>query len=124
MRNLVTLFCSLLLMTSVEAGQGTAPQGCVPPPPAVDWVCVNGGWFPPPSPPTPPPPPEPTLQVISVGEEVTGEFTPCCGLGTGVFEMLFELAAPFDGTLVVHLSSGAFLETRGHVLVAEVEVTA
>ena len=53
-----------------------------------------------------PPPPEPTPQVISVGEEVTGTLQPCC---PAVFEILYELTAPSDGTLVVRLSSGAHL---------------
>ena len=45
----------------------------------------------------PPPPLEPTLEVISVGEEVTGTLQPCCVWGPAVFEMLFELTAPSDG---------------------------
>ena len=53
--------------------------------------------------------PQPTPQVIRVGEEVTGTLQPCCIWGPAVFEMLFELTAPSDGTLVVHLSSGAHL---------------
>ena len=60
-----------------------------------------------------PPPPPPTIRVISVGEEVTGTIQPCCVWGPAVFEMLFDLTAPSDGTLVVHLSNSVSLELEG-----------
>ena len=95
---------------------------CTTSPPAINWVCVNEVWVPPPGGEVTPPPPESTPRVISVGEEVTGTLQPCCSEGPAVFEILFELTAPSDGTLVVHLSSDAYLGTRGRLLVADVEV--
>ena len=82
---------------------------CTTSPPAINWVCVNDVWVPPPGGEVTPPPPESTPRVISVGEEVTGTLQPCCSEGPAVFEILFELTAPSDGTLVVHLSSDAYL---------------
>jgi hypothetical protein len=54
------------------------------------------------------PEPAPVVpQVISVGEQVTGTLHPttCSATGCipGVFDMLFELTAPSDGTLIVEL---------------------
>ena len=118
MRTLAALFCSLALAFAWDGGAkllsaplqpelDLLPQiECTTSPPATNWVCVNEIWVPPPGGSLPPPPPEPTPQVISVGEEVTGTLHPCC---PAVFEILFELTAPSDGTLVVRLSSGAYL---------------
>ena len=106
----LALFCSLALVcgyAGVTLLSQSGPAGCQTPPPASNWVCVNGVWVPPSSPPTPTPtPPPPPVRVITVGEEITGTLT------SQVAEMLFELTAPSDGTLVVELS-GAYLQLEG-----------
>jgi hypothetical protein len=126
MRNLVSLLGVLVLVSSTGGGntlraaaphEPAAPQstsgdatGCLIPPPAPDWRCVSGIWIPPLEPATPPPSPSTiTPQMISVGQEVTGN------LHTGYFhthgvvfppveELVYELTAPSDGTLIVQLS--------------------
>jgi hypothetical protein len=99
------------------SGDATSCPG-IPPP---GWVCVDGTFFPLPGF-QPEPPSTPTPRAISVGEEVTGTLhaTTCSFVtGTcipGVFEMLFELTAPSDGTLVVEVVGEAGLEVENGVV--------
>ena len=53
---------------------------------------------------TPPPSSTSAAQVIGVGEPVTGL------LGPAVPEMAFEVTAPSDGTLVIHLTGDIYLQ--------------
>ena len=54
-------------------------------------------------------PPGSTPRVISVGEQGHRDASALlCHGGPAVFEILFELTAPSDGTLVVHPSSGVW----------------
>ena len=120
MRNIVS-FLGVLVLVSTAGGGNTlwaaaslepgAPQStsgdCASLPPAPDWVCVSGLWFPPLEPSATQPPPTIPPQVINIGEEVTGTLHPRTCFFTGcisaVEEILFELTAPWDGTLIVTL---------------------
>ena len=115
MRSLAALLFCLGIVFGLESTSTwtmqVPPTECNTAPPSPNWVCVGGSWFPPEG--GEPPPPPPTSRVISVGEEVTGTIQPCCVWGPAVFEMLFDLTAPSDGTLVVHLSNSVSLELEG-----------
>ena len=127
MRNLAVLFCFLVLAwggggnntllatpSTMASPSGSVsaqqPGGCTPPP-APTWTCINGGWLPP-MPPAPAPTlpaPTPPVQVISVGETVTGALSAATfdskGFHPEVFEILYELTAPSDGFLTVQLNN-------------------
>ena len=115
MRSLAALLFCLGIVFGLESTSTSTMQGppseCNTAPPSPNWVCVDGSWLPPAG--GEPPPPPPTARVISVGEEVTGTLQPCCAWGPAVFEMLFDLTAPSDGTLIVHLSNSVSLELEG-----------
>jgi hypothetical protein len=130
MRSLVSLLALLVLMSSgagvntlraAAALEPAAPQStsgdatsCPTIPPASDWVCVSGNWVPPDQPePAAPQSTTPTPQVIGVGEEVTGTlhtgtFVTVAGVFPPVEELVYDLIAPSDGTLIVQLSWDPF----------------
>jgi hypothetical protein len=110
MRNLLSSLCFLILV-----GDGSA------------LVALQSTWL-------------DTPQVISVGEVATGTFQPqiVSWAGTvspGVYDMFFELTAPSEGTLIVHLDwdpnlGGVFLQLEDEVfdywppIVGSLQVTA